>query len=168
MTSQFPTVIFQARETENIPGIVYNVYDKQNMFSEDFQNLGTEITAIENWLQRYYVFTALLEQSGSGDVSIIEIENTFGFSFEFIRSDTGVFRFRNTFLQGASKSCFYFHISLPYGDQGAVRALLYYDGRDSRIVLNTFDVNGNLADGCLSGDSGNKLTSIEIRYYKTP
>lgn len=48
--SSFPEEIFEPRETENLPGIVYNPADKKNFYSEDFQNLGTEINAIENAL----------------------------------------------------------------------------------------------------------------------
>lgn len=48
--ADFPTTIFEARETENLPGIVYDAEEKRNFFSEDFQNLGAEITAIEETL----------------------------------------------------------------------------------------------------------------------
>lgn len=48
--SDFPIKIFNARETENLPGIVYDEDKKQNLFSEDFQNLGAEITSIETIL----------------------------------------------------------------------------------------------------------------------
>lgn len=48
--ADFPTTIFEARETENLPGLVYNPADKKNMYSEDFQNLGAEITALETVL----------------------------------------------------------------------------------------------------------------------
>lgn len=48
--SEYPDEIFEARETENLPGIIYDLADKKNMFSEDFQNLGAEITAIETLL----------------------------------------------------------------------------------------------------------------------
>lgn len=50
MSVQFPTAIFTPRATENLPGIVYDPDQKQNMFSEDFQNLGAEITAVETYL----------------------------------------------------------------------------------------------------------------------
>ncbi len=48
--SDFPTTIYTPRDTENLPGIVYDPADKKNMFSEDFQNLGGEINAIETVL----------------------------------------------------------------------------------------------------------------------
>jgi hypothetical protein len=48
--SDFPNTIYAPRETENLPGIVYNPDQKQNLFSEDFQNLGAEINAIEQAL----------------------------------------------------------------------------------------------------------------------
>lgn len=50
MTAQFPTTVYTPRVTENLPGITYDATQKQNMFSEDFQNLGNEINAIETWL----------------------------------------------------------------------------------------------------------------------
>lgn len=46
----YPSAIFHARETENLPGLVYDPDDKKNFFSEDFQNLGAEITSIEETL----------------------------------------------------------------------------------------------------------------------
>ncbi len=48
--AEFPDNIFVARDTQNLPGIVYDPSDKKNFFSEDFQNLGAEITAIETIL----------------------------------------------------------------------------------------------------------------------
>jgi len=48
--AQYPDNIFTPRETENLPGLVYDVNDKRNMYSEDFQNLGAEINAIEEAL----------------------------------------------------------------------------------------------------------------------
>lgn len=48
--AQFPDNIYTPRETENLPGIVYDPTNKQNMYSEDFQNLGGEIEAIEEAL----------------------------------------------------------------------------------------------------------------------
>jgi len=47
---EFPDNIFTPRETENLPGLVYDENDKRNMYSEDFQNLGLEIKAIEETL----------------------------------------------------------------------------------------------------------------------
>lgn len=46
----YPSEIFTIRETENLPGIVYNPDNKRNIYSEDVQNLGAEITAIETIL----------------------------------------------------------------------------------------------------------------------
>ena len=51
MTAQFPSATYTARDTENLPGIVYDANEKRNMFSEDFQNQGAEITAIETFLR---------------------------------------------------------------------------------------------------------------------
>lgn len=48
--ADYPTSIFEARETENLSGIVYDPNDKKNFFSEDFQNLAAEIIAIETVL----------------------------------------------------------------------------------------------------------------------
>jgi len=48
--AQYPANIFTPRATENLPGIVYTPSDKRNMYSEDFQNLGLEIKAIEEVL----------------------------------------------------------------------------------------------------------------------
>lgn len=48
--AEFPDAIFEPRETENLPGLVYDAADKRTMFSEDFQNLGLEIKAIEEIL----------------------------------------------------------------------------------------------------------------------
>lgn len=48
--SEFPDAIYTPRETENLSGIVYDPADKKNMYSEDFQNLGSEINAIETIL----------------------------------------------------------------------------------------------------------------------
>lgn len=48
--SQFPDAIYTPRETENLPGITYNPANKKSLYSEDFQNLGAEINAIETAL----------------------------------------------------------------------------------------------------------------------
>jgi hypothetical protein len=48
--SDFPDAIYTPRETENLPGISYDPANKRNMYSEDFQNLGAEINAIETIL----------------------------------------------------------------------------------------------------------------------
>lgn len=45
--ADFPGTIFEARETENLPGLVYDPSNKRNFYSEDFQNLAAEITVIE-------------------------------------------------------------------------------------------------------------------------
>jgi len=46
--ADFPATKYVQRETENLPGIVYDPTKKQNLYSEDIQNLGGEIEAIEN------------------------------------------------------------------------------------------------------------------------
>src|SRR5574343_313007 len=51
--AQFPDNIYTPCETENLPGIVYDPKKKQNMYSEDFQNLGGEIESIETWLESH-------------------------------------------------------------------------------------------------------------------
>ncbi len=48
--AEYPDAIYTPRETENLPGLVYDPADKKNMYSEDFQNLGGEINAIETIL----------------------------------------------------------------------------------------------------------------------
>jgi hypothetical protein len=48
--AEFPDDIYTPRETENLSGIVYDPADKKNLYSEDFQNLGDEINAIETTL----------------------------------------------------------------------------------------------------------------------
>lgn len=52
--AEFPSNIYEARETENLNGIVFDADDKKNFFSEDFQGLGAEITAIETYLKTLY------------------------------------------------------------------------------------------------------------------
>lgn len=47
MESDFPNTIFEPRDTENLPGIVFDATKKTYLFSEDYQNLGAEIEAIE-------------------------------------------------------------------------------------------------------------------------
>lgn len=46
----FPDTIYEERETENLPGLVYSATDKKNLYSEDFQRHASEIIAIENAL----------------------------------------------------------------------------------------------------------------------
>lgn len=48
--ADFPTSIFTMRETENLPGISYDATQKRNLYSEDIQALGGEITSIETIL----------------------------------------------------------------------------------------------------------------------
>lgn len=48
--ADYPDAIFETRETENLPGLVFNPAQKTVLFSEDYQNLAAEITAIETVL----------------------------------------------------------------------------------------------------------------------
>lgn len=48
--ADYPDTIFETRETENLPGLVFNADQKTVLFSEDYQNLAAEITAIETVL----------------------------------------------------------------------------------------------------------------------
>lgn len=48
--AEYPDDIYTPRVTENLPGIIYDPTKKQNLYSEDFQNLGAEIKAIEEEL----------------------------------------------------------------------------------------------------------------------
>lgn len=48
--SEFPTSVFTPRETENLPGITFDPDDKKNLYSEDYQALGDEIEAVEQFL----------------------------------------------------------------------------------------------------------------------
>ncbi len=48
--ADFPTSIYTERDTENLPGIVFDASKKQNLYSEDFQNHAAEIIAIEEAL----------------------------------------------------------------------------------------------------------------------
>jgi hypothetical protein len=50
MTASYPNDIYEERETENLPGLVYDPTKKQNLYSEDFQRHAQEIIAIENAL----------------------------------------------------------------------------------------------------------------------
>lgn len=54
--ADFPGEIYEARETENLPGIVFDAGNKRNMFSEDFQGLGAEITSIETLFKLFVDF----------------------------------------------------------------------------------------------------------------
>ncbi len=62
--SDFPNSIFTPRETENLAGVVFDPLDKKNLFSEDYQNLGGEINAIENALGLH--FSSKQQASGGG------------------------------------------------------------------------------------------------------
>jgi hypothetical protein len=46
----FPTTIYTERDTENLPGIIYDPTQKQNLFAEDFQHHASEIISIETIL----------------------------------------------------------------------------------------------------------------------
>lgn len=106
--ADFPTSVFVARETENLPGLVYDAADKRTMFSEDFQNLGSEITAIETYLltpMRYKINFGISEP---GSVGIIQFENSVGaIEWEYIGSGiyhlnlTGAFADMNIFYSSA-------------------------------------------------------------------
>jgi hypothetical protein len=50
MSAKYPTQLYTERETENLPGILYDADKKQNLFSEDFQRHAEEIIAIETAL----------------------------------------------------------------------------------------------------------------------
>jgi hypothetical protein len=71
MTATFPNNIYTERETENLPGIVFDNLKKQNLYSEDFQNHASEIIAIETFLKgQAHLFSVPTSPSGlaSGDV----------------------------------------------------------------------------------------------------
>lgn len=61
----FPDEIYNQRDTENLPGIVFNPADKKNFYAEDFQGLGDEIVAVENYLGLCKKFICLLNQQGN-------------------------------------------------------------------------------------------------------
>lgn len=48
--SVFPNNVFTARETENLEGVEFDENNKKVLFSEDYQALGDEITALEEGL----------------------------------------------------------------------------------------------------------------------
>lgn len=54
MTAKFPNDVYIGRLTENLPGIVYDENDKVNFFSEDFQNLIAEISALETYCRSIF------------------------------------------------------------------------------------------------------------------
>lgn len=69
MTVKFPTNVYTGRETENLAGIIYDPTDKKNFYSEDFQNLIAEITAIETYLQSIFKGGELqFDNTGAPDV----------------------------------------------------------------------------------------------------
>jgi len=59
--ADFPTSIYEERETENLPGIVFDANKKQNLYSEDFQNHASEITAIETYLKSGSVVNGIFQ-----------------------------------------------------------------------------------------------------------
>lgn len=61
--AEFPTQVYKARETENLPGIVYNENDPYNFYSEDFQKQGDELTAIET-LFKAFVDNIHIDENG--------------------------------------------------------------------------------------------------------
>lgn len=48
--ADFPTSIYSERDTENLPGIIYDPTNKRDLYSEDFQHHAAEIVAIETAL----------------------------------------------------------------------------------------------------------------------
>lgn len=73
--ADFPDDIYTPRETENLPGIEYDSAQKRFLFSEDFQNLGGEINAIETFLNP---ITDFVGQAGK----VVKVNDTED-SFEF-------------------------------------------------------------------------------------
>lgn len=48
--ADYPTTIFEQREIENVPGVVYDASKKTRVYAEDLVALGDEVTAIETTL----------------------------------------------------------------------------------------------------------------------
>jgi hypothetical protein len=48
--ADFPDTIYTERDTENLPGLVFDPTDKKNLYSEDFQRHASEIIAIQTIL----------------------------------------------------------------------------------------------------------------------
>ena len=48
--ADYPTTVFDFRDIENLPGIVYDSLKKQNLFAEDILAIVAEIIAIETLL----------------------------------------------------------------------------------------------------------------------
>lgn len=74
----FPTEIFVPRDTENLPGVVYDAGDKRTFFSEDFQNLGGEISAIESELESFKTYKALVFFNGTETPDAYILKNNVG------------------------------------------------------------------------------------------
>lgn len=62
----FPNTIFTPRETENLPGIVYDPEDKKNMYAEDFQNLGNSINLVQKYLKTFLLDFNFANNDGWG------------------------------------------------------------------------------------------------------
>lgn len=59
--ADFPDTIYEARETENLPGIVFDPDNKRNLYSDDFQGLASEISAIETYLETLYAILSVVD-----------------------------------------------------------------------------------------------------------
>ncbi len=139
MSAQFPTNVYTPRETENLPGVVYDPDDKKNFFSEDFQNQGAEITSIEEYLLTTSLISDLvLTPYLSGVLSVksnsLPTDNkAYGFKFHLpnkTKIDTLVFKSGSSVSQSMN-----LYFSIVTGDgQNVIVDAVYQPVSDSNFV----------------------------------
>jgi len=105
----------------------------------------------------YKVYTALLTQSGTGEINTDILEDTFGFGWSFIRVDVGNYQIQDS-------------VNNPFTDNKTVGFITLSNGLTNKIA-NFTRANFNIAAfSTLDPQSGNRVdlnatAQIEIRVY---
>lgn len=165
MVAQFPENIYVARETENLPGIVYNPTDKKNFYSEDFQGLGEEITAIETSLKRYKSFVGYIKQDGENNPNVVVLQNDFPHVPIFSRVGVGEFIIESDGYFTDNKTAFFIG-NLLFNKKNGVCFNINSISSSNMLRFNLYDSNLYPIDG-IDGKLGYFNTYIEIRVYET-
>lgn len=163
--ADFPTSIFTPRDTENLPGIVFDAAKKQVLFSEDYQSLGAEIEAIETYLLTPKKFKALISQSGTNAPILTIVENTLGFTPTFTRLEAGVYVSGDAewsdFLTKKVLVSFAVANYYPGNNSGSA----FYDIEEADFYVVTFNPLGVYVDNALSDSDLFTQSTLMIEVY---
>ncbi len=163
--SDFPTSIYTPRETENLPGIVYDDTKKQNFFSEDFQNLAGEINAIETYLLTPKIYRAFIVQHDTDFPIVTVLENSLGFDPTWERGGAGYYESSDDGWHDLIDAVILVQFSMPFMLPGGSVGYCNYYKEEAHIEIHTLDDTNTPSDNMMSDSDTFQGASLEIRVY---